>query len=274
MNSKAFALFAIIVLQTEAYAQRVEPGTGYWYEGVVTHENGKATVSANEPRSLRQAMEAVAEEYGWTVDYEDLEYGDSDVIERTEAQFVASHPNERHHLVAGHRFETEFAEATSMSAADEKAVLEKIISDYNRSANPGRFSLLEEGGGRFAVIGKQAKNDAPLQGILDSPISVDIKNSNGAWALSKICESLSSASGRQVRLGRYPMNVLVQTAVNLQMDNRPAREVLLALVAMAPQKLMWSVLYDFDDKAYFLNLVPVAKSSIAPNGERTRQWVH
>lgn len=46
--------------------------------------------------------------------------------------------------------------------------------------------------------------------------------------------------------------------------------MLRTLLAQAPQKLAWSVLYDIDDKVYYLNLVPVVKAVIAPSGQRER----
>ncbi len=275
MNHKIFALTLVISFQAmHLHAQRLEPGTGYWYEGVITHEQGKAILSSNEPRPLRQAAEALAEEYGWTVDYEDPIYSDAEGLERTEPGFVATHPNEKQHLVAGHKFESEFAENGNMSAANEKVVLQKVISDYNKSRNPGKFGLLDEGGGRFAVIGTKGGNTEALTGVLDSAITIDIKGMNAAWALSRMCDSLTASSGVQVRLMRYPQNVLAQTQVSLHAENEPARDVLRTLLSQAPQKLMWSVLYDIDDKIYYLNLIPVAQATVSPTGQKIRLWVH
>jgi len=267
---------AVAVQPALLHAQRLEPGTGYWYEGIVTHERGAATVASNEPRPLRQAVEALAEEYGWTVDYEDPIYTVADGLERTEAGFVASHPGIKQHLVAGHRFHSEYPEdtATRTSPAEEKAVLQKVIADYNKSANPGKFRLLDEGGGRFAVVGAVRGSTAAQTAILDSPITVDVKETNGSWAMSKICDGLTAASGAKFQLAQYPLNVLVRTQVSLHTENESARDVLRAVLARAPQKLMWSVLYDIDDEAYYLNLIPVVEAGIAPTGERTRKWAH
>jgi hypothetical protein len=62
MPMRILALILVVAIQAaRVHAQHTEPGTGYWYEGVVTHGQGKATVASNEPRPLRQAMEALAE---------------------------------------------------------------------------------------------------------------------------------------------------------------------------------------------------------------------
>ena len=59
MPLRILALILVVAVQA---AQHTEPGTGYWYEGVVTHGQGKATVKSNDPRPLRQAMEALSKE--------------------------------------------------------------------------------------------------------------------------------------------------------------------------------------------------------------------
>lgn len=262
-------IFALILVFAVQAAQHTEPGTGYWYEGVVTHGQGKTTVKSNDPRPLRQATEALAKEYGWTVDYEDPAYSESEGLERTDPAFLASHPGEKQHLVGGHRFESEFPENpnTGASVSEEKAALQKVIADYDNSGNPGKFSLLDEGGGRFAVVGTTVGAGQPPSGVMDSPITVDSKNTNGAWALDKICGKLTASSGAQVRLLQYPMNVFVHTQITLRAENKPGRDVLRAVLAQTSQKLTWSLLYDIDDKTYYLNVIPVVNVNTEPAGQ-------
>jgi hypothetical protein len=270
MPLRILALILVVAIQAApVHAQHTEPGTGYWYEGVVTHGQGKATVESNEPRPLQEAMEALAKEYGWTIDYEDPAYSADEGVERTDPKFVASHPGEKHHLVGGHRFESEFPENpnTGASVSEEKVALQKVIADYDNSRNPGKFSLLAEGGGRFAVVGTTGGAGQTPIGVLDSPITVDIKNTNGSWALDKICNSLTASSGVQVRVLQYPLNVFVQTQITLHAENKPARDVLRAVLARTSQKLTWSLLYDIDDKTYYLNLIPVVKVNTGPAGQ-------
>lgn len=105
-------------------------------------------------------------------------------------------------------------------------------------------------------------------GVLDSAITVDSKNTNGAWALEKVCSSLTASSGVRVRLLQYPpLNIFVHMQLALHADNEPARDVLRAVLSHASQKLMWSLLYDIDDKTYYLNLIPVIKVNLAPTGQ-------
>jgi hypothetical protein len=271
------SLLLIVVLQTVLLqSQRVESSTGYWYNGAVTHAAGIAKAASNEPRPLRQAVESLADEYGWSVDYEDPIYSNADVVDRTDPAFIASHPGVKQHLVAGHKFESQFPETTNTgtSVTEEETALRKVVADYNQSGNPGKFTLLAEGGRRFAVVGQASGPSGAT--ILDTPISLAVGGTTGSWALAAFCKSLTNASGTTVKLMAYPLNVLVQTSVtSIQATNQPARDVLREITALAPQKLEWSLLYDIDDQAYSLNLIPVAKVTIDKiTGVKMRQWVH
>jgi len=150
-------LIVVIIMQSPLLrAQRVESGTGYWYDGTVRHKGSTAKVMSNEPRPLRQAVESLSEEYGWIVDYEDPIYSDAEAVDRTEPLWVASHPGVRRRLVVGGKFESEFPEVatTGSSVPEEKGVLQKVVADFNNSGNPGQFTLVDEGAGRFAVVGQ------------------------------------------------------------------------------------------------------------------------
>jgi hypothetical protein len=41
---------------------------------VIQHNGNTGTLTANFPRPLAQAVEAISQEYGWTIDYEDPPY--------------------------------------------------------------------------------------------------------------------------------------------------------------------------------------------------------
>src|ERR1700675_3234621 len=110
-------------------------------------------VKSESPPPPPQAVESLSEEYGWVIDYEDPIYSDAETLDRTEPLWVASHPGGRQRLVAGHRFESEFPEVSKIgfSASEEKSVLQKVVADFNKSGNPGQFTLVDEGAGRFAI---------------------------------------------------------------------------------------------------------------------------
>ena len=263
------SLILIVLMQSPLlHAQQAENGTGYWYDGIVTHEASTAKVISNEPRSLRQAVESLSEEYGWTVDYEDPVYSDAETLERTEPLWVASHPGVRQRLVAGHRFESEFPEVAKIrsSVTEEKSALQKVVADFNKSGNPGQFMLVDEGAGRFAIVG-QVKGTR--QAILDTPITVNIAQLNGSFALDAICQGLTTSSGIKVVMATYPLNLFAQTVFTTRVFNQPAREVLRDLMEATHRKIEWTLLYDIDDKAYYLNLSGVIKAVPDITGGKT-----
>jgi hypothetical protein len=255
------------------HAQQVESGTGYWYDGIVTHKGSTAKVMSNEPRPLYQAIESLSQEYGWIVDYEDPVYSDAEAVERTEPLWVASHPGIRRRLVAGRRFESEFTEVAKIgsSVTEEKGVLQKVVADFNKSGNPGQFTLVDEGAGRFAVVGQANGTARP---IFDTPITVNIGQLNGSFALDAIREALTASSGIKVIVATYPLNLFVQTVFTASALNQPAREVLRDMVDATHRKIEWALLYDIDDKAYYLNLTGVGKVSSDMTGGKTLELVH
>lgn len=267
-------LILVIMMQLPLLrAQQIESGTGYWYDGIVTHKGSTAKVMSNEPRPLHRAVESLSEEYGWIVDYEDPVYSDAEAVERTEPLWVASHPGIRQRLVAGRRFESEFPEVAKIgsSVTEEKSVLQKVVADFNKSGNPGQFTLVDEGAGRFAIVG-QANGTART--ILDTPITVNIAQLNGSFALDAICQALTSSSGIKVIMATYPLNLFVQTVFTLRASNQPAREVLWNVVDATQQKVEWTLLYDIDDNAYYLNLRGVAKATANTPGGKSLELVH
>ncbi len=266
-------VIGIMIQSVFAGAQKIEIGTGYWIDGVVTHNGSTAKVQANEPRPLRQAVQSLSEEYGWTIDYEDPMYSDAEVIDRTDPAWVASHPGIRQRLVAGHSFESVFPEVakTGDLATEKNNVLQKVVADYNRSGNPGQFTLVDEGAGRFAIVGQ---TNGKTQAILDTPVTVNIAGQNGSFALDAFSEALSASSGIKLTVLTYPLNLFVQTEFTTRADNQPAREVLRDLVDTTHRNIESMLLYDIDDKAYYLNLIAVVKAATDASGSKRLEVVH
>ena len=130
-------------------------------------------------------------------------------------------------------------------------MLQKVVADFNKSGNPGQFTLVDEGAGRFAIVGQA---NGTSQTILDTPITVNIAQLNGSFALNAISEALTTSSGIKVIVTTYPLNLFVQTVFTTRASNQPAREALRDVVDATQRKIEWTLLYDMDDKAYYLNL--------------------
>src|SRR5437870_928199 len=115
-------------------------------EGVVIRNGDTATVKANDPRPLAQAIQAVSEEYGWVVDYEDPLYSDSEVVDAADPKWRASHPEAPMVKgIAGGAFQCDYDERAALaSTPGEEATLQKLVAEYNRTANPGKFMVRDE----------------------------------------------------------------------------------------------------------------------------------
>jgi len=144
-------------------------------------------------------------------------------------------------------------------------VLRKVVAAYNRSGNPGKFTLRAEGEGRYSVVGTSVKNqsrqDQNVPPILDTPISLPAQQRNGEETVKAILTQLSAKTGMTMGIGSYSMNVLFQSQVTVGGENVTARSLLLKTFDATKRPLIWSLLYDADAKIYFLNLSVASRAT-------------
>jgi hypothetical protein len=249
-------------LQQPVDGQQPQKRKKFMESGVVEHKVGGATITANSPRPLEQAISALNVEYGWTVDYEDPPYtSDSDLVDDTDPQWRAGHPNSRGvRRVAGGTFQSQYEEGPGIDASGSKgAVLQKIVSDYNRSGNPGTFVVRAQEEGHYAIIGAsikdQARQDQKVTPTLDTPISIPIEQRSAEATIELILKVLSSESGKDIGLVSAPLNLLINSQVTVGGANVPARTLLLQTLNATKRPLIYSLLYDADARSYLLNIV-------------------
>jgi hypothetical protein len=139
-------------------------------------------------------------------------------------------------LLAGGTFQSEYPEApnTATSALEEEKVLNKIIADYNQSGNPGKFRVVKEPEGRFAVIGQYVKDDAGrdeyVSPILDTPISIPTETRGALETVYLIVEQLSAKTG--IKIGYLDWgNSILRSRLTLGGQNIPARSLLMQTLA-------------------------------------------
>lgn len=250
----------LVFLAGAAAGQAAAPARPEFLEYArIEQKDRQVSVSANSPRPLDQAIEAIRREYGWVIDYEDPMYTPSDLVDDTDPTWRADHPHEKGVTrVAGGAFRAEFPMGNGMriGSSDEEGVLEKIIADYRASGNPGEFTLRKEGDNRFAVVGVHktrgiANDDAP---VLDSIIDLPLRERNVAEALEEIVRAVSQKIGVTVEAGEGPINLMVQTTLKMGGGQRPAREFLTQLASASRFPTVWRLLYDADVGMYFLSL--------------------
>jgi hypothetical protein len=229
----------------------------------IRHGADSATLEANSPRPLQQAVDALVKEYGWIVDYEDPPYfSRRDAVDATAASWRAEHPNTRGVTrINGGPFRARYAEDTDPNdAAREERVLATIVSDYNFSGNPGTFVVQREGPGRFSIVGTSVRDDAGVaterSRILDIPVSIPARERTAYVALREVLAAVQARSGTTISAGLVPLNLLTHSSVIVGGQHIPARAMLQQIIAETGTRLRWELLYDPDGKAYFFNLVP------------------
>jgi hypothetical protein len=241
----------------------------YLPHGIVKHNDRDSlgTVTANDPRPLYQAVDALQAEYGWKtwlIDYEDPPFESPfDLIDDTAAEWRAAHPSAKGVTVpSGGQFESIYPEPPDgqwSSAAIEK-VLTKVVSDYNKTANPGKFAVHKEAENRFAVVGTAVKDqsghDRPVPAILNSTISLPLQERTADETLDLIAKRLSGKLGTIVAYAGFEGmadNCAIQSIVTVGGDNVPARSLLLQTVDHMGCLRVWRLIYNADAPEYFLS---------------------
>ena len=256
---------------------------------VLQHNGAAGTLTANFPRPLMQAVEAISQEYGWIVDFEDPLYQSHfDLVDDTDPKWRASHPNEKGATrVSGGLFQSSFPEPSSISSGDaEEQVLQKLVADYNSSGNPGKFSVRKEADGRYVLVGVSRKDetgkDETVNPLLDTSISVPTQQRDARATLQLIVDTLAATSGVNIKLGTIGLSSdpLQDSRLAIGGTNVPARTLLLqaldSISSTSPHFrgiFVWNFLFDVDTNAYWLRLRSATKTETDASGRRVVQFI-
>jgi hypothetical protein len=266
-----FLWIAFVIALSNVYAHPQDAiqvrHSKYMDRAEVRHLPNSVTITANDARPLAQALTALSEEYAWVVDFEDPPYFSKyDLVDDTDANWRATHPTAKGvTAIAGNTFQRQFPENPNApsSPAEEQHILETVVSDYNASTNPGRFSVVNEGDGRFAIVGISVKGDngqdQPVNPILDTLISIPTDTRDAYSAIETILNALTAKTGTKVAPFMVPRNALARSQVTVGGRNIPARVLLLQTLSAAKLKLYWHLYYDHDVKMYGFSLLSYMK---------------
>ena len=180
--------------------------------GVIQHEGTTGTLTANFPRPLVQAIETISQEYGWIVDFEDPLYRSHfDLVDATDPAWRAIHPNDKGATrVAGGLFQSSFPEPSTITDNAEEQTLQRLVSDYNSSGNPGKFIVRKEAEGRYAVIGVSRRDetgkDEAVNALLDTSVSMPMQQRDATATLQLIADTLTANTGVKVHLGTFGLS--------------------------------------------------------------------
>jgi hypothetical protein len=168
---------------TERHSQYMEPR--------IEEKESFLEITTNAPRPLDDVLAAMAHQHGWHINYEDPQYGESDIVDQTAPSWLEQHPNgPRAYGIGGGAFHVKIP-IDGYFPDDPMQILPQLIDAYNRSGNPGRFQLRVVGKNSFDVI-PTASGDGSQTPLLDTVLSFDATDDGDAYpTLRKFCEELS-----------------------------------------------------------------------------------
>lgn len=274
MSPRAFGIVVLVGITTVVARAQGTP-RNYMERAIILHNRSSATVEANSGRPLFQAITAVREEYGWVVDYEDPPYQGS--VDLAPDASISRQSGGRIFMVpAGGAFRSTYPETPHIwgSTSEEFQVLDKVVSDYNATQNPGKFVVRALHDGSYAIIGQSFENSAggevSVRPVLDTPISLPGTTRNGVVTIKAILDALNKASSYKVGLGIIPISALVRSQLTVGGSNVSARELLLdAIDQVKTAKLVWDLLFDPDGRVFYLSLLPASQAHYDSFGKRT-----
>jgi hypothetical protein len=163
--------------------------------------------------------------------------------------------------------------------------LQKLVSDYNSSGNPGKFAVRQEPDGRYAVIGIARGDDTgkeeTVNALLDATISFPVERRDARATLQLIADTLTANSGVKVYLGTIGLSSdpLEEAELSVGGTHVPARTLLLeALEGVSTTSphfrgvFVWNFLFDADTNAYWLRLRPATKTGTDAAGRKVIQF--
>jgi len=218
-------------------------------DGVIRRDGKRSTLEASGVRPLATAIARLYREYQWIVDYEEPVFTSS--LDLCASDVEHGFPGL---LPAGTSFRSTYPTPNlgTPSTKTEERILNKIVSDYNRSGNPGKFVVENQGHGRYAVVGRYVEDDdgkvEKNTPILDTTISLPVEPRKVSEALREISDALYK-SGVNLSIGNAPNN---PDEVLVGGHNLPARVLLLRSVETPGARVEWTL---YNNAAYRPDLI-------------------
>ncbi len=240
-------------------------------QAVVNEVAGKIHIAANSPRPLAQILNALQENYGWQINYEDARYTfKPDFSEVAAPHYLNPKAGATIKVPSGGAFTIEVGSSKdSATMPDEEKTLRSIVESYNQSGNPGRFEVRKSTTGSFEIVGIGAHDPsgkiASTQPALDFPIFIPRKQRSAFQAVQAICTSLSQHGHIPVSLGVYPTGLFRVTRSTIGGSRIEARLLLAEALQATGRKMSWRLLYDPETRTYVLNVAPVASPPQPPS---------
>jgi hypothetical protein len=247
-----------------SYCQNGSKPPEYKDHAIMSTSDNILTISASDPRPLLQAIDALSRYYGLTIDYEDPPYTwHGDLRDMTSPVWRSEHPREPGVMgVAGGEFIAHVSLIRdNKHVVSARSYVEKVVSEYNKSGNPGRFTVYEEGPNAIAVVGTSEKNAngniTDVSPVLDTKVNIPREERSLGDALSAILGQVTQTSGTVVELSSGPAMLLLRSRVKVGGNGVAAITLIRSALDDTGTELHWTCLYEPTLGKYHFNVRPV-----------------
>ncbi len=237
-------------------------GQHYTSEALISYKNKQVLIAAKDPRPLNQALQAVAQQDGWTVDYEDPVYSKAESRDITDAAWRRSHPQEAGLLIpSGFAFDAVLDNRDKVKD-HEVEVLEQIVKQYNQSGNPGTFRVVRLPADRMVVSGRSRMTQGVWRELFDTEVVPASQTQVAMNSLQDVVSQCAARSGKAILLGVFPAALLAQTMVSgYDGPSVPCRNEITRIIAALPSAFSYQLLYDIGSTSYVLSIMPKLKAT-------------
>jgi hypothetical protein len=225
------------------------------------------TYTIDEARPAWAMVKMLEKEYGWRITYEDPPLENmGELRDITNSSYKTLHPGGVTLIPRASPITCEWND--SGAATDRRAVLDRLINLHNASGNPGLFRTFYQGSVSHVIAVSFKNKDGAIatrDSVLESRITFPAQDRSVMETVSLIIRLVGDQTNQRVLLAAAPFHMINRRVV-VGADNLTARDALLLTFSLLdaealgrglqPAKIVWALLYQADEKVYYLNLYP------------------
>jgi hypothetical protein len=208
--------------------------------------SAQVPIAGGKPRPVMELLRQLETYFGWRISYEEPPYESPvDLVNVVSPQYLSSHP--------GATFLIPRPQLLGASIRDNG-----FIVSYDRDfahVTPTQYR-------------KKDGTMAPFASMLSTTVTLSPAQRTIRDAVNLVCTQVAAARGIPIAEGTIPTNLYHQIETTYA-DNEPASVVLTRIfgdadaertnLGYAPLRITWDLLYDANEKSYFLNVHPILR---------------
>jgi hypothetical protein len=210
-------------------------------------------VSVNNPRPLARALARIEELYHSPIDYEEVPYESPSDLASTSV--TRNGVNAQRVFPRGGQLTVTLSPETDPTPY---LAVESVLGEYINAGLAGQYRVdqlhdrIEVVPTRVSTSGGSQRDISP---VMSTPISFPSANRPIAVTLNILASKLSAMAGVKVLMAGEPFQD--NATVELGADNEPARNLIVDLGTKTGVPLSFALLYDPNEKAYYLDIKSV-----------------